>query len=145
MSMVPLPPVLRAYISAHGIDSRSVLSDGRLALQFDNRWRVQVRPLGDERLLLSAVLLDVSRLSSVQREELLLPLAAYALGVIRDHASALALDLPAGRLMLQQQVPSDVNLAQLESALGDFVNLLSFWSGSTRMEAVRQQIAPTRG
>ncbi len=145
MSMVPLPPVLRAYISAHGIDSRPVLSDGRLALQFDNRWRVQVRPLGDERLLLSAVLLDVSRLSSVQREELLLPLAAYALGVIRDHASALALDLPAGRLMLQQQVPSDVNLAQLESALGDFVNLLSFWSGSTRMEAARQQIAPTSG
>ncbi len=139
--MIKLPPVLRAYMSAHGIDASSVLPDGRIALQFDSRWRVQVRPLNDGRLLLSAALLDVSRLSTAQLDELLLPLASYSLGVIRDHASALALDVASGRLMLQQQVSAEVNLAQFESAVGDFVNLLSFWSGSTRMEAARQQVA----
>lgn len=137
-------PMLRAYMVAHGIDSRALFPDGRLGLSFDGRWRVQLRPAPEGRLLVSAVLLDLSRLTAIQIEELLVPLATYAVGVMRDHGSGLALDESTGWLMLQEQVPADASLSQLESALGDFVNMLSFWSGSARMEAARRQVAAVR-
>lgn len=140
-----VPAVLRTYMLAHRIDPRTLLPDGRLGLSFDGRWRVQVRPIGDGRLLLSAVLLDVSALRGAALEEVLVALANYATGVMRDHESALALDEVAGRLLLQQPVSEEASLFQLESALGDFVNMLAFWSGSAKMEAVRRQAAPGRG
>lgn len=139
--MTQTSPLLRTYMTAHGIDPRSVLPDGRLGLNFDSRWRVQLRPLGDGRIQLSALVLDVSDWSRSQIEELLVPLANYAVGVMRDHACSLALDLAAGRLLLQEQVPAEASLSQLEAALGDFVNLLAFWNGSARMEAARRQAA----
>lgn len=139
-----LPAVLKAYMVAHRIDARAVLADGRLGLGFDGRWRVQLRLVGEGRLLLSALLLDLAGLGETQREGLLVALAGHAAGVLRDHACALALDEDAARLMLQQQLPADLSLSQLEEALGDFVNMLAFWEGSARMEAVRRQAVPTR-
>jgi hypothetical protein len=120
------------------------LPDGRVGLSFDGRWRVQLRPLTDGRFLMSAMLLDVSNLTRSQLEDLLLSLATYSVGVMQDHACGLALDEASGRLMLQEQVPAETSLAQLEAALGDFVNLLAFWNGSARMEAVRREVAPIR-
>jgi hypothetical protein len=46
---------------------------------------------------------------------------------------------------LHQQVAADASLFKLESALGDFVNMLSFWTGSARMEAARRQATLSRG
>ena len=145
-SMAPVvPALLRAYMVAHQVAPGSVLPDGRLGLSFDGRWRVQVRPLSDGRLLLSAAVLDVADRSGPAREELLVALAGYATGVMRDHESGLALDEEAGRLLLHQQVAADASLFKLESALGDFVNMLSFWTGSARMEAARRQATLSRG
>ena len=143
--VAPVPTLLRAYMVAHHVAPGSVLPDGRLGLSFDGRWRVQVRPLSDGRLLLSAAVLDVADRTGPAREELLVALAGYATGLMRDHESALALDAAAGRLMLHQQVAADASLFQLESALGDFVNMLSFWTGSARMEAARRQATLARG
>ncbi len=140
-----VPALLRAYMVAHQVAPGSVLADGRLGLSFDGRWRVQVRPLSDGRLLLSAAVLDVADRSGPAREELLVALAGYATGVMRDHDSGLALDEEAGRLLLHQQVAADASLFKLESALGDFVNMLSFWTGSARMEAARRQATLSRG
>jgi len=144
--MAPVvPALLRAYMVAHQVAPGSVLPDGRLGLSFDARWRVKVRPLSDGRLLLSAAVLDVADRSGPAREELLVALAGYATGVMRDHESGLALDEEAGRLLLHQQVAADASLFKLESALGDFVNMLSFWTGSARMEAARRQATLSRG
>jgi len=140
-----LPAVLKAYLVAHRIEPQAVQADGRLGLGFDGRWRVQLRPVGEGRVLLSALLLDLGGLGEPQREGLLLALAGHAAGVMRDHACALALDEDAARLLLQQQLPAELSLPQLEAALGDFVNLLAFWEGSARMEAVRRQAVPGRG
>ncbi len=130
--------VLKSYMVAHRVDPAALRPDGRLILTFDARWRVQVRPLVDGRLQLSAAILDISRMEDPLLEDVLLRLCGLAAGLVRDHHGALALDEAAGRLLLQAMVPADVALHQFEAALGDFVNTLAFWSASARAEAARR-------
>lgn len=135
------PPCLRSYMMAHGIDPRELIGDGWLGLTFDGRWRVQLRVMPDQRLMLSAVLMDVSRVRHEHLEDLLVALAQYAVGVMQNYEGGLALDTGAGRLSLHQTVPSDATLEQLETSLADFITLRSFWAGAITLETARHQIA----
>jgi hypothetical protein len=130
-----LPKALRAYMNVHGIEPGALLQDGRLALTFDGRWRVQVRPMPDGRLLILALVHDLGTLPEIRADEMLARLGHYASGVIRDHRSTLAMEEGGRRLMLQEVVPADLTLPQLEESLGDFLNVLAFWSRTSQMEA----------
>ena len=130
-----LPQVLRAYMSVYGIDAGAIRQDGRLALTFDGRWRVQVRPLADGRCVLVALVMELRQLPEIRADDVLVRLGQYASGLIRDHRSTLAMDEGGDRLLLQQVLEAAPTLPQLEEALGDFVNVLAFWNRTSQMEA----------
>ncbi len=130
-----LPQVLRAYLSVHGIEPSAIRPDGRIALTFDGRWRVQVRLLADGRLVLFARVLELDAVPAHRVDDVLMRLGHYAGGLIRDHRSTLALDGDARMLLLQEVLAPELTLPQLEQDLGDFLNVLAFWNRTGQMEA----------
>lgn len=138
--LATLPPALRSYLLAHQLDARAFVAEGCLGLTFDGRWRVQVRVLADRRLMLSALLMDVSQIRDEALEDLLMALGSYAVGLMRTYAGGLALDTAARRLLLQQAISAEASLEELETHLGDFITQLSFWAGVLPLETTRRQI-----
>ena len=130
-------PVLAAYAQKHGLESSAFLADGTMTLIYDAIYRVDVRPFLEGRLVIHALLLDVSPLSPVRREEFLLRMLRYAASTLRDFPCGLVMDAGRSRLLLQQLVDPPIHLLRLESELAGFVNVLSFWRGILQEESRR--------
>lgn len=128
-------PAVRAYAQRNGIDASAFREDGRITLTIDERYRVQLRAAADGRLALSSLLLDLGQLAGPRVDAILQRLATWAAGMMRDHASALALDEAAQALLLQQELAASSDVAALESELADFVNVLAFWVRTCAREA----------
>lgn len=128
-------PAVRAYAQRNGIEAGAFHEDGRLTLTIDDRYRVQLRTAADGRLALSSLLLDLGQLAAPRVDATLQRLAVWAAGMLRDHASALALDEAAQALLLQQELAAGADVAALESELADFVNVLAFWVRTCAREA----------
>jgi hypothetical protein len=127
-------PAVRAYAQRNGIDASAFREDGRVTLTIDDRFRVQLRAAADGRLALSSLLLDLGQLAAPRVDATLQRLAIWAAGMMRDHASALAVDEGAQALLLQQELAANTDLAALESELADFVNVLAFWVSTCARE-----------
>lgn len=130
-------PVLAAYAKKHGLESSAFLADGTMTLIYDTIYRVEVRPHLEDRLVLHALLLDVSLLSAARREDCLLRMLRYAAATVRDVPCGLVMDTGRSRLLLQQSVDPPVSLLRLESELAGFVNVLSFWRRILQEESHR--------
>lgn len=130
-------PVLAAYAQKYGLESSAFLADGTMTLIYDAIYRVDVRPHLEGRLVIHALLLDVSPLSPVRREEFLLRMLRYAASTLRDFPCGLVMDAGRSRLLLQQLVDPPIHLLRLESELAGFVNVLSFWRGILQEESRR--------
>jgi hypothetical protein len=128
-------PAIRAYASSHGVDASSFRQDGRVTLSFDRRYRVQLRPGPDGRVIVSTRLLDLGELSPVTANEVLLRLGMAAGGMLRDHGCGLCIDEQEGSLLLMQLLPASLDLASLEEALAEFVNVQAFWTRLSAREA----------
>lgn len=124
-----LHPAQRAYADRHGLGDTAFLSDGAMSLIYDSAYRVEVRPHPDGRLVLLASLMDLAPIPASARDDMLVRLLRYAASPARDHASGLAIDAAAERLVLQQLVDGSVDVGRLEAELADFVNVVAFWSG----------------
>lgn len=127
-------PAVRAYAQRNGIDAGAFREDGRVTLTIDERYRVQLRAAADGRLALSSLLLDLGQLPAPRVDATLQRLAIWAAGMMRDHASALAVDEAAQALLLQQELAAGTDVAALESELADFVNVLAFWARTCARE-----------
>lgn len=135
----PLHPAVRAYAARHGIPPEAFRSDGRMALTFDEAYRVQVRPAAQGQLALTARLLDLEGWPAPAVDELLLKVCALGCGLARLHAPGLTLDGSTRALQLQQLLPATTSVETLERELGDFVNVLAFWHRICTEEAARAQ------
>ena len=128
-------PAVRAYAVRHGIDPSSFRADGRVTLSFDRRYRVQLRPGPDGRIIACARLLYMNELSPATADEVLMQLAKAAAALMRDHGPGLCIDDNEGALLVQQLLPGSLQPAELEEALASFVNVLAFWVRVSAREA----------
>ena len=119
-------PALAGYAQRHGLSLGAFRTDGRLTLRFDRRHRLQIRPAANGRIAFAARLMDLSA-RALDVEQTLLHLAAMGAGLLRDHAAGLCVDEAEQTVVLQQVLPSDADVALLESELAAFVNTLAFW------------------
>lgn len=123
----PCAPVLRAYLDRLGLDDSVLHEEGRLRLRVDGRYSVDLLPARGGQLALLATVADLGAWPPAQVEARLMDLLGQAVGLMRAHASGLVIDEPRQRLQLQQVLPADAQLEDLEPALEDFLNLLAFW------------------
>ena len=134
----PQPPVLTAYVARHALDPSAFLADGSLSLIVDAAYRVQVRPFPGERLVMQALLLDVSRFETREREDILVSLLRYAAATVRGFAAGLALDGASSWLVLQQALSPPIDVRRLETELTDFVSVQAFWRERCAQEVKRR-------
>ncbi len=134
----PQHPVLTAYAARHGLDASAVLADGSLSLIVDAAYRVQLRPFPGERLVMQALLMDMSRLGVRQREDILVSLMRSAAATVPGFAAGLALDNTSSWLVLQQGLTPPVDLRRLETDLTDFVSVQAFWRERCAQEVRRR-------
>lgn len=121
-------PALAAYATRHRLDPAAFRSDGRITLQFDGRYRIQLRPAADGRIAITARLQDLAGRPAAQVEDALQRLAVFGSGLLREHASSLCIDGADDALMLQQVVPASADADLLEAEIAAFVNALSLWT-----------------
>lgn len=136
--MPTIHPVLQSYASRHALGSDAFRDDGRLVLEFDDRFRVQVRPASEGRLALVARLADLSRWPGASADDVLQRLVVKAAGLARSHASGLAIEDAMDSLQLQQVLPAAIGVDSLERELAEFVNALVFWQHLCNEEAGRR-------
>ena len=136
----PQHPVLTAYVARHGLDPSAFLADGSLSLIFDGTYRVQVSPFPGERLVMQALLMDISRFEADLRGDVRVGLLRYAAMTVRGFAAGLALDETSSWLVLQQGVTSAIDLRRLETELTDFVSVQTFWRERCSQEARRRHV-----
>ena len=134
----PQHPVLTAYVARHALDPSAFLADGSLSLIVDATYRVQVRPFPGERLVMQALLLDVSRFETREREDILVSLLRYAAATVRGFAAGLALDAASSWLVLQQALSPPIDVRRLETELTDFVSVQAFWRERCAQEVKRR-------
>lgn len=137
MSIGLLPrtrPLLRAYMDRLGLDDSVLREDGRLRLRVDGCHGVDLLPVPGGGLVLLSDLADLSSWPRGHADEVLVHLLEMATGLLRDHASSLAIDAGRHRLQLQQVLPPQASVDDVEQALAGFLNLLPFWSQTCRQE-----------
>ncbi len=137
-TMPTIHPVVKAYVVRHGLGEDALREDGRLALEFDDRYRVQVRPASEGRVALVSRLADLTRWSRLAGDDLLQRLAHRSAGLARTHAAGLVIDEALNSLQLQQVLPAATGVDALERELAEFVNVLAFWSRTCNEEAGRR-------
>ena len=134
----PQHPVLTAYVARHALEPSAFLADGSLSLIVDAAYRVQVRPFPGERLVMQALLMDVSRFETREREDILVSLLRYAAATMRGFAAGLALDGASSWLVLQQALSPPIDVRRLETELTDFVSVQAFWRERCAQEVKRR-------
>lgn len=128
---------VRAYALRHRLGAAAFRSDGRVMLDFDGKCRVMVQPAADNRIALTARLVNLDTLSREARDQVLLRVATLATGTLRDHAPGLCIDDEEQALLLQAQLPATTDADQLETQLAQFVNVMAFWRHACAHEAGR--------
>lgn len=129
-------PAILAFMARRGMPMSELRSDGRLTLNFDQKYRVHVHSSTHNRVALSAQLMSLgARYHDAASDQALERLTALAAGMLQQHASSLCLDERAKALLLQQTLPADASAANVEAALADFVNMLPFWASACANQA----------
>lgn len=129
-------PAILAFMHRRGIPAKDLRSDGRLTLNFDQRYRVHLHCASHKRVALTTQLLSLGeRYNDAVTDEILERLMGLSAGMQQKHASSLCVDERARSLLLQQTLPASASAEAVEIALADFVNVLSFWSSACAKEA----------
>lgn len=134
-------PLLASLAARHGLAS-AIGPGGHAALVIDERYRVRLAPGAEGGLVLTAALCELPA-GQPAREALAAELGRQALGLLAGHACACVIDPAGTRLCLQQCLPADSTDLDVDEALGDFANALSFWTAAVRQAASRHSIQET--
>jgi hypothetical protein len=132
MSATPHPLISR-YVARHGIPE-AVRSDGRATLVIDDKYRVHLAGSRNGWVAVSARLCDLPP-AGLARERFLAELGRQAAGMLSKQASACVVDPAEEALWLQQMVRPDSAEIEMDEAVGQFANALSFWAGAARRAA----------
>lgn len=132
-----LPPMLHAYSQRHGIEPTALRDDGRMVLEVNERYRLDLRPAADGAVAVTARLLGLASVPPAMQDDLLLRLTTMATGLARDHAAGLVIDEARQTLLLQQVLPGTLGVTELEEELAGFANQLEFWSRVVLRESGR--------
>jgi hypothetical protein len=121
-------PAILAFMAHRGMSTNDLRSDGRLTLNFDQKYRVHLHSANHNRVAITTQILALSgRYYDSGTDEILERLTALAAGMLHQHASSLCVDERGKVLLLQQTLPADAPAKSVEAALSDFVNVLPFW------------------
>lgn len=121
-----LPPVLRDWAASRDIRLTPRASDGRVAFNVDDTYRIYIYPAPDNTLLLESRILDLEE-DAGKREQTMLQALALATARMRNHVSRLTVDEHGSALLLQTDLRTDDGVQTLNDALTDFVNSLAAW------------------
>ena len=128
-----LHPLISNYVARHGIPE-ALRADGRATLVIDDKYRVHLLAARNGWLVLNARLCSLP-VPGPAREEFLATLARQATGMLSGHASGCAIDPAEEALWLQQMLRPDTTDIEVDEALGQFANALSFWTAAVRRAA----------
>lgn len=127
-------PLISSYVSRHALSADSVREDGRLTLVVDDRYRVHLQSSGQGWLALSARLCSLPE-AGVERDGLLLSLGRQTMAVLNRYSSSCVIDEGEQNVLLQQLVRSDSSATDVDEAVGQFINALSFWTNVVQQAA----------
>ncbi|MEM9762199.1 MAG: CesT family type III secretion system chaperone [Pseudomonadota bacterium] len=134
---VELDKLLTAWAERCGVALNPADGDGWRHFVFDGRYEVAVNQIGD-RLVLQSDVVDLPARPD-EAEALIARLLKLALARARRSSESLSCDTERGTLTLQRVIDARAaELVSFETAMGEFVNALSFWSSRTAAPAARR-------
>ncbi|WP_144630595.1 CesT family type III secretion system chaperone [Bordetella genomosp. 13] len=126
-------PLIARYLARHAIPE-ALRSDGRATLTIDDKYRVHLQGTRNGWLAICARLCALPP-AGIAREDFVAGLARQAAGMLSGHASACVVDPAEEALWLQQMVRPDSSEVEMDEAVGQFANALSFWTGAVKRAA----------
>lgn len=127
-------PLISSYMTRHALPGDSVGEDGRLTVIIDDRYRVHLQTSAQNWLALSTRLCALPA-AGAERDTLLLLLGRQTMGVLNQYDSSCVIDKSEKNVLLQQLVRPDSKVEDVEEAMGQFANALSFWLNVVRQAA----------
>lgn len=117
---------LARYLAERHVGDGYVSPDGSITMVFDGRYRVACLVLSNGELLLEARICDLAADAAARRsllEELLLQTGR----TLERHAEWMSITQDRQTLVLQQTLPAQAPLMDVERLLEDFINALANW------------------
>lgn len=127
--------LLRAYMDRMGLDDSVLREEGGLRLRVDGRYVVDLLPVSGGRLAALSTLADPASWPPAHADDILICLLELSVGLLRDHACSLVIDARRQSLQLQQVLPPQAQVVDVERALAELLNLLPFWTQMCRQKA----------
>ncbi|ARP93576.1 type III secretion system chaperone [Bordetella genomosp. 13] len=126
-------PLIERYLARHAIPE-ALRRDGRATLVIDDKYRLHLQGARNGWLALTARLCGLPP-AGLAREDFVAGLGRQAAGMLSGHASSCVIDPAEEALWLQQMVRPDSSDVEVDEAVGQFANALSFWTGAVRRAA----------
>lgn len=123
-------PLISSYAARHGV-SDAVRADGRAIVVIDDKYRIRFSPTRNGWVALSARLCPLPP-SGIAREGFLADLGKQAVGMLDKYASGCTIDPDEDALWLEQMLRPDCGDTEVDEAVGQFANALSFWTSAVR-------------
>lgn len=123
----PHHPLLLRYLVRAGIGEQAIRADGRATILIDDRYRVHLQPSAGGWLTLLSRVAPLP-VPGMARDEMLLEMGRLATGMLSAHASGCVIDEREESIWLQQSIRPDSSDVDVDEAIGQFANALSFWT-----------------
>ena len=130
---VSVSPLISRYAARHGV-ADAVRDDGRAIVVIDDKYRIRLAPARDGWVALSARLCPLPP-AGIGRENFLASLGKQAVGMLDKYASGCTIDSDEEALWLEQMLRPDTGDVEVDEAVGQFANALSFWTSAVRHAA----------
>jgi hypothetical protein len=128
-ALAPHVSSLRTYALHLGIEAPSAVTPDRLDLMVDDRYRLRLLALPGGGVMIRSRLKTLPESASAQ-EALITQVGRLACAMMKHHASGCVVDEP-GRSLWLQQTTASTSAADIDEAVGQFVNALTFWLKAT--------------
>jgi len=124
----PQHPLISRYLARAGLGEQAIRADGRATLVIDDKYRVHLQPAAGGWLSLMSRIATLPA-AGMARDHMLLEMGRLAAGMLSTHASGCVVDDKEESVWLQQSIRPDISDIDLDEAIGQFANALSFWTG----------------
>lgn len=117
---------LAGYLARHRMQLQEDRVDGAVTLLVDQRYRIFCRPAPHGDLVLESRVIDLP--NDTNAADSLIQECLYASWVrMPDYQDIPALSDDGEAILIQQRIPSDASVNEVETALEAYVNALSDW------------------
>lgn len=123
----PQHPLLLRYLARTGVGEQALRADGRATIVIDDKYRVHLQPDSGGWLSLMSRIVPLPA-AGIARDRLLLEMGRLAAGMLSAHACGCVIDKKEEAVWLQQSIRPDSSDVDIDEAIGQFANALSFWT-----------------